>query len=59
MPKRGKGHKWWDCHKLELSQKVTNWFSKNQNKKNLLTKKVCAISIFFKLVNFLKGAIFS
>ena len=39
--------------------KCKNLFCKNQNAKNLLIKKICTISTFFKLVNFAKGAIFS
>ena len=38
--------------------KYKNLFCKNQNKKNFY-KKICTISLFFKLVNFPKGAIFS
>ena len=34
-------------------------FCKNQNKKNLLIKKICTISPFFKLMNFEKVARFS
>ena len=54
----------WYCKKGEKSQMVGLWdmFTvrcKNQNKNNLLIKKICAISTFFKLVNLAKGAIFS
>ena len=39
--------------------KCKNLFCENQSKKNLLTKKICTILTFFKLVNFAKGAVFS
>ena len=52
----------WHAKKVERSQIVGLWemftvkwknsFCKNQNKKNLLIRKMCTKSTFFKLVNF-------
>ena len=59
----------WYAKKGERSQMVGLWqmftvkcknlFCKNQNKNNLLIKKIRAISTFLKLADFAKGAIFS
>ena len=54
MPKRGKVKRLREIFKI-----CKNLLCKNQNKKDLLIKKILTMSTFFELVNLAKGAIFS